>query len=122
MLAINEQFLPAGATFKISLANENHWLQPMLVLTVHWWPTPVSVWVGYHLLTPLHSLVNGLRMKNMYHQKEGVTLRHYDYLARNSVKLPPLVPQQPSFQCPAHHRHATRPPIYSHTLHCYMLA
>ena len=43
LLATSERFLPAEATVKIHLANENHWLQPMLVLTVRWWPTPVSV-------------------------------------------------------------------------------
>ena len=39
VLVTNERFLPAGATFGIGLASENHWL----VLTIHWWPTPVSV-------------------------------------------------------------------------------
>ena len=41
VLATNERFLPAGATFIFGLANENQWLQPVLVLTVHWWPTSV---------------------------------------------------------------------------------
>ena len=36
-------FLPAGATFRDGLASESHWLQPMLVRTVHWWPALVSV-------------------------------------------------------------------------------
>ena len=35
--------LPAGATFRASSASESHWLQPVLVLTVRWWPAPVSV-------------------------------------------------------------------------------
>ena len=43
MLATGERFLPAGTTSRIGLASENHWLQPVLVLTSHWWPTPVSV-------------------------------------------------------------------------------
>jgi hypothetical protein len=30
-------------SFKIGLASENHWSQPMMALTVQWWPTPVSV-------------------------------------------------------------------------------
>ena len=38
-----ERFLPAGGTFGVRLASESHWLQPILVLTVHWWPTPVCV-------------------------------------------------------------------------------
>ena len=42
----------AWATFRIGLASENHWLQPMLVLIVHWWPTPVIVG---GLLGPLHT-------------------------------------------------------------------
>jgi hypothetical protein len=32
-----------GGTFRVGLASEIHWLQPMLVLTVHCWPTPISV-------------------------------------------------------------------------------
>jgi hypothetical protein len=43
VLATTERFLPAGATLRGGLNSENHWLQPVLVLTVHWWPTPVSV-------------------------------------------------------------------------------
>jgi len=39
----SERFLPTGATFRIGLVSENHRLQLVLVLTVHWWPTPVSV-------------------------------------------------------------------------------
>ena len=35
VLATSERFLPTWAIFKISLASENHWLQPMLVLIVH---------------------------------------------------------------------------------------
>jgi hypothetical protein len=27
------------ATFRVRLGSESHWLQPMLVLNVHWWPT-----------------------------------------------------------------------------------
>jgi len=44
VLATNEQFLPTWDTFRAILANESHWLQPMLVLSVHWWPTPAGVW------------------------------------------------------------------------------
>jgi hypothetical protein len=36
VLATNEQFLSAGAASRIGLASENHWLQLVLVLTVHW--------------------------------------------------------------------------------------
>ena len=39
----SEQFLLARATLKIGLVSESHWMQPMLVLTVHWWPAPVRV-------------------------------------------------------------------------------
>ena len=38
-----ERFLPARATFRSVLASDNHWLQPVLVLTIHWWPAPISV-------------------------------------------------------------------------------
>ena len=41
--ANNERFLQAGATFSPGSASESHWLQPVLVLTVHWWPAPVCV-------------------------------------------------------------------------------
>jgi hypothetical protein len=41
--ATNEQFLPAGGTFRAILASESHWLQRVLVLSVHWWPAPASV-------------------------------------------------------------------------------
>ena len=44
MRATNERFLPARAIFKLGLASESHWLQPVLVLTaVQWRPAPVSV-------------------------------------------------------------------------------
>jgi hypothetical protein len=36
--ATSERFLPAWSTFTHGLANERHWLQPVLILTVHWWP------------------------------------------------------------------------------------
>ena len=41
--ATSERFLPARGTFRVRLASESHWLQPVLVLTIHWRPTPVSV-------------------------------------------------------------------------------
>jgi hypothetical protein len=37
VLATSERFLPAWGTFRAILASESHWLQPMLVLSVHWW-------------------------------------------------------------------------------------
>jgi hypothetical protein len=43
VLATNERFLPARDTFRVILASESHWLQPILVLYVHWWPTPACV-------------------------------------------------------------------------------
>jgi hypothetical protein len=39
----NERFLPASDTFRVILASESHWLQPLLVLFVRWWPTPAGV-------------------------------------------------------------------------------
>ena len=36
--ATSERFPPARATFKCVVASESHWLQPVLVLTVRWWP------------------------------------------------------------------------------------
>jgi hypothetical protein len=41
--ATNERFLPAWGTFRAILASESHWLQPELVLSVHWWPAPAGV-------------------------------------------------------------------------------
>ena len=38
-----EQFLPEGVTFNVGTTSESHWLQLVLILTVHWWPTPVYV-------------------------------------------------------------------------------
>jgi hypothetical protein len=35
--AITERFLPTGGTFRVGLASESHWLQPLLVLTVSEW-------------------------------------------------------------------------------------
>ena len=36
--ATSERFPKARATFRSVLASESHWLQPLLVLTVRWWP------------------------------------------------------------------------------------
>ena len=33
--ATSERFLPTRAIFRADLANESHWLQPMLVLTIY---------------------------------------------------------------------------------------
>ena len=42
--ATNKRFLPTrGHTFRGGLANESHWLQPVLVFTVHCWPAQVGV-------------------------------------------------------------------------------
>ena len=43
VLATSERFLPAWSIFRAILASESHWLQPMLVLSIHWWPAPVGV-------------------------------------------------------------------------------
>ena len=32
-----------GPLFRVGVASESHWLRPMRVLAVHWWPAPVSV-------------------------------------------------------------------------------
>jgi hypothetical protein len=46
VLATNERCLPTRGIFEAILASESHWLQPVLVLSVHWWPSPVGVgWV-----------------------------------------------------------------------------
>ena len=39
----SERFLSAWGIFRVILASESHWLQPVLVFSVHWWPTRVSV-------------------------------------------------------------------------------
>ena len=36
-------FNVARGTFRAILASETHWLQPMLVLSVRWWPAPTGV-------------------------------------------------------------------------------
>ena len=41
--ATSEWFLTAGATFRVGLACEGHWMQPMMVLIVYWWFAHVSV-------------------------------------------------------------------------------
>ena len=43
VLATMERFLPTRGTFRAILANESHWLQPVLVLSIHWWPPLVGV-------------------------------------------------------------------------------
>ena len=66
--ATSERFLPAGGIFRASLANESHWLQSVLVLSVHWWPTPVSVGgllsillvIALELSQPLHKKFSGI--------------------------------------------------------------
>ena len=39
----SERFLLAGGNFRAIVASESHWLQLVLVSTVHWWPILVSV-------------------------------------------------------------------------------
>jgi hypothetical protein len=46
VLATSEQFLPARGTFRAILASESHGLQPVLVLSVRWWPAPAGVGGG----------------------------------------------------------------------------
>jgi hypothetical protein len=43
VLVITERFLLTRGTFRIILVNESHWLPPVLVLFVRWWPTPIGV-------------------------------------------------------------------------------
>jgi hypothetical protein len=43
VLAISERFLPTRGTFRVILVSESHWLQPVLVLSIPWWPTPTCV-------------------------------------------------------------------------------
>ena len=52
VLATSERFLPARGTFKAILASGSHWLQPVLVLFVHWWLALASV--GRALLYGMH--------------------------------------------------------------------
>jgi hypothetical protein len=49
VLATSERFLSAGGTFRAILASESHWLQPVLVLSVHWWPAPAGVGRVLHI-------------------------------------------------------------------------
>ena len=56
VLATNERFLPTRGTFRAILANESHLLQPMLVFSVHWWPTPARL-AGMELISSSHLLV-----------------------------------------------------------------
>jgi hypothetical protein len=41
--ATSERFLPAGGTFRATSTIESHWLQPLLVLSIHLWPAPTGV-------------------------------------------------------------------------------
>jgi hypothetical protein len=41
--ATSEQFLSAGGIFRAILTSESHWLQPVLVLSFHWWAAPAGV-------------------------------------------------------------------------------
>jgi hypothetical protein len=41
-LPVNDSY-QQGGTFRAILASESHWLQPWLVLSDHWWPTPAGV-------------------------------------------------------------------------------
>jgi hypothetical protein len=41
--ATSERFPQVKATFRVGLANESHWLQPVLVGNIHWWIAPVNV-------------------------------------------------------------------------------
>ena len=43
MRGTSVRFLQARGTFGVGLASESHWLQLVLVLAVHWWPTPIRV-------------------------------------------------------------------------------
>ena len=36
--ATSERFPPARVIFRSALTSESHWLQPLLVLNVRWWP------------------------------------------------------------------------------------
>jgi hypothetical protein len=54
----SERFLPARGIFRAILAIESHWLQPLMVLFVRWWPTPVGVGRVLHstnLRGPFHA-------------------------------------------------------------------
>ena len=76
VLATSKQFLSAGGIFRAILATESHWLQPVLVLFVHWWPGPAGVgrvkvylcfwtcswkgwiaWISLHLFIMLSSIL-----------------------------------------------------------------
>ena len=62
--AASKRFLPAGGTFRTILTSESHSLQPVLVLSVHWWPTPVSVGGLLELsLKSLWTIYEGLVVK-----------------------------------------------------------
>ena len=54
---VGNQSYHHAATFSPTSAIECHWLQPMMVLTVHWWPAPVCV--GGLLLTGDCNSMNG---------------------------------------------------------------
>ena len=41
--ATSERFLLVGATFRTGWVSKSHWMQPVLLLTVHQWPSPVCV-------------------------------------------------------------------------------
>ena len=51
VLVTSEQLLPARDTFRAILDSESHWLQPVLVLSVRWWPTPTCMGRVYSIMS-----------------------------------------------------------------------
>ena len=87
--ATSEWFLPVGGTFRVILANESHWLQPMLVLTVHWWPTPLSV--GELLVSPILFILLNIHCKLHMHNISRIfnivllEWQYYTWYSRRSL-------------------------------------
>ena len=60
----SERFLPTWVAFKVGLASESHWLQPVLVFTVHWWLALVSVG-GLYAVSSSLSLTCGTKQSRV---------------------------------------------------------
>ena len=69
-----ERFLPTRGTFRAISATKSLRLQPMLVVSVHRWPTPTGVGrvIGCVCVTCEHSYIN--TYNDIYHTTYGVQI------------------------------------------------
>ena len=63
------------ATFRTDLANESHWLQPVLVLTIRWWSALVSVGGLLETMPMVEAYLSLSQLKDNTHGYEVVLIR-----------------------------------------------